>query len=221
MTRFYVYKCVADTGGAPCVDRGLLSLCICKPDIRSTAREGDFIFAFGSNSETPANRLVYVAEVTEKLTQGEYYLLEEYQDRSDCIYERALNGRFMIREDARHHGSKEAMIKDIGRPPRYRRANSLVSTNFRYFGDKGTDDWKAQAPLLARLVESLGQGHRVNLGPAVRAELLMLQKRMWTKYNRKVLGKPLHAPEPEQCRHDEVQSGRVGRRRRCRTKPSC
>jgi hypothetical protein len=155
------------------------------------------------------------------LTDGEYYELDEFHDRADCIYERGTSGRFKVRDDARYHGSNDAMTKDIGRPPSYGRANSLVSTNFRYFGDKGTGDWKAKAPLLARLVESLGQGHRVNVGPAVRAELLMLQKRVWAAYNRKVLGEPLHAPDREQWRDDERQSERVCRRRPCRAKPIC
>src|SRR5262249_43354483 len=151
--------------------RGLFSLCICKPMIRSTADEGDVTFAFGSNSETPANRLVYFAEVTRKLTKGKYYDLSEYRNRSDCIYERKRIGHFTIRPNPKHHGSKGAMIHDIGRAPDYERADSLVSNNFRYFGAKGTAAWKAKAPELRRQIESLGQGHRVKHGPALRDEL--------------------------------------------------
>ena len=36
----YVYKIVADIGGAPCVWNNLLSLAICKPMIRKTAAQG-------------------------------------------------------------------------------------------------------------------------------------------------------------------------------------
>jgi len=43
--RIYVYKCVVDDGGVPCIDDGLLTLTICKPYIRSTAAAGDLIFA--------------------------------------------------------------------------------------------------------------------------------------------------------------------------------
>jgi hypothetical protein len=35
--RVYFYKLVVDDGGAPCVQNGLLSLAICKPQIRKTA----------------------------------------------------------------------------------------------------------------------------------------------------------------------------------------
>ena len=35
--KIYVYKMTADTGGAPCVYQGILSLAICKPKIRRKA----------------------------------------------------------------------------------------------------------------------------------------------------------------------------------------
>jgi hypothetical protein len=63
-----------DSGGAPCVQKGLLSLAICKPMIRSSARCGDFILGFAANSLRPSdNRLIYAARVTRKLCNGEYY----------------------------------------------------------------------------------------------------------------------------------------------------
>jgi hypothetical protein len=199
----------------------MLSLCICKPDIRSTAKVGDFIFAFGSNNEVPPIRLIYIAEITRKLTNGEYYELDEYADRSDSIYALRPNGLFAIRAGAKHHGSDEQMSRDIGEPPHYKRANCLVSANFRYFGKNGTDDWKSDAPTLRRVVESLNQGHRVNHSRTVRDELLHLQQWAFTKYERKVLGKPLHAHITESCDDDErPKKSDCGRRRRS-VKPNC
>jgi hypothetical protein len=46
----YVYKMVADNGGAPCVSNGLLSLAICKPMIRKMAESGSLIFGFGGKN---------------------------------------------------------------------------------------------------------------------------------------------------------------------------
>ena len=71
--RLYVYKCVVDNGTAPCVDDGLLTLTICKPFIRSTAPKHSLIFAFGANDETPANRLVYIAQVSTRVERGAYF----------------------------------------------------------------------------------------------------------------------------------------------------
>ena len=61
----YVYKIVADNGGAPCVRNNLLSLAICKPKIRRTAGKGSFIFGFGGKEYK--ERLIYIARVTAKL----------------------------------------------------------------------------------------------------------------------------------------------------------
>lgn len=85
--RFYVYKVVVDNGGAPCVYHNTLSLAICKPVIRRTAKVGDLVIGFGGNGEKIRNRLVYIAEITEKSTAGDYYYLAKYEKRPDCIYE--------------------------------------------------------------------------------------------------------------------------------------
>lgn len=196
--RLYVYKCIYDEGGAPCIDGNRLSLAICKPAIRSVARAGDLVFAFGSNHETPANRLVYIAKVDRNLRNGEYYELAEFAGRGDCIYERGRDGRFRRRLDARFHPDPAAIFHDLGHPPRYPRANTLVSDDFHYFGASGTDSWKLMAPKLRRKVESLQRGHRVNHSDEIRQELLALKNWAWTNYRQKVNGKPLHAvPQSE------------------------
>jgi hypothetical protein len=60
----YIYKMVADNGGAPCVAAGLLSLAICKPMIRKSAEKGSLIFGFGG--KVYGERLLYIACVTQK-----------------------------------------------------------------------------------------------------------------------------------------------------------
>ena len=37
----YVYKCVVDDGTAPCTDGSLLSMTVCKPKVRTSAKVGD------------------------------------------------------------------------------------------------------------------------------------------------------------------------------------
>jgi hypothetical protein len=82
--KIYVYKMVADNGGAPCVWRGLLSLAICKPMIRKSAQEGDLIFGFGGKSRYKET-LIYIAKVTTKPKLGEYYQEPKHSKRPDCI----------------------------------------------------------------------------------------------------------------------------------------
>lgn len=190
--RLYLYKIVVDSGGAPCVHTKLLSLAICKPAIRRTAQPGDLIFAFGTNDESPANRLVYIAEVADRVTDGQYYTLPEFQDRPDCIYQRKSNGRFVIRNDARYHALHDIRPRDVGDYPHYQNAIVLISSDFRYFGGSGTDDWKPDCPKLTKLVEGMCQGHRVEYPAAIYDELLALKQQMW-KNRSKTPGVPLHS----------------------------
>jgi hypothetical protein len=67
MRKLYFYKVRVDNEGAPCVQDGLLSLAICKPGIRSTAKEGDIVFGFAADSLHEDNRFLYVARITKKV----------------------------------------------------------------------------------------------------------------------------------------------------------
>lgn len=192
--RYYIYKCVVDDGGAPCVDDGVYTLTICKPYIRRTARKGDLIFAFGSNGDATPNRLVYIAQVSRHIPNGQYFEEAEFQGRSDCIYKRLPDGKLESRRDAKFHKYDAARISDLGDEPHYPNANALLSEDFRYFGRIGTNAWKANAPYLKELIENLGQGHRVNLSDELLEELVSLKDDVWLKNpDRKILGKPLHA----------------------------
>jgi hypothetical protein len=187
----YVYKCVWDDGVAPCVDHDVLSLTICKPKIRTSAKIGDYIVAFGRNSESPRNRLVYAAKITDVVSSGDYFHLAKYRRRQDSIYERTPKGGLRLINDAVHNNQN--LSRDIGSPPIYRNAIALISNDFRYFGGQGTDEWKEHAPYLTKKVEQLMQGHRVNHSREVRDDLLKLIARIWKKYHRRINGKPRHA----------------------------
>lgn len=69
----------------------------------------------------------------------------------------------------------------------------LVADDFRYFEKNGTDEWKRDAPALTKLVEGLGQGHRVNHFERVHEELLALKEQVWQEHDCDVLGTPLHS----------------------------
>jgi len=201
--RMYVYKIVVDNGGAPCVQDRLLSLAICKPAIRRTAQPGDLIFAFGTNAKAPANRLVYIARVTERVAEGLYYTREDYSLRPDCIYERRPNGRLVRKADARYHNQADVRPRDVGQYPEYQNAVVLISSDFRYFGKFKNGDWKRDCPNLADLVENMSQGHRVEHPAEVYQELLSLKRAIWKKYRSMELGPPLHPHLDETVDDDE------------------
>lgn len=177
MGRIYLYKLASVNGGAPCVADGLLSLAICKPMIRASARDGDLLVGVAANSVDPGNRLVYVARVTDRLVDGRYYKDRRYAGRADCIYQWAGNG-YAVRKGGLYHGSQEDLVHDLGLDSAYPRANVLLSTEFRYFGTTGPADYRQEFPHFANAVARLGRGHRVNHGDAVVREIEVMAERL-------------------------------------------
>ena len=193
MPKHFFYKLTRDDGGAPCVEGGVLSLAICKPMIRCNAGEGDVIFGFAADSMDRDNRLIYIARITRRLPNGEYYRDPAYTGRGDCIYA-WRRGAYAWREGARFHGPTHR-AHDLGSAPEYDRAVVLLSRDFRYFGDASAGAYKGRYPALARAIGNLGQGHRVHHSEGLRAELERLQQETWRRYpRRKVLGQPTHEP---------------------------
>jgi Nucleotide modification associated domain 2 len=194
LARNYFYKLTTDDGGAPCVEHGLLSLAICKPMIRGTAAVGDVIFGFAANSLRRDNSLLYIAQITEKMSDGRYYLEKRFGSRGDCIYERR-GDRFAWRRGALHHGPND-LVHDLGEPPDYPKANVLLSTDFRYFGKDGTADYKTRYHTIKEAVESLGRGHRVRHDEPLRIELLVLKREVWREKRPRRVGQPSSRPRP-------------------------
>lgn len=182
MTKIYIYKMTVDDGGAPCVCDGILSLAICKPAIRSTAKRGNIILGFAGNDLHKGNRLIYMARVTDKLDGREYFSESRYAARPDSIYH--WDGhRFERKIDAKFHSSQSDLRHDLGDGPSYERANVLLSEgaeNFKNCGDRCPVDYKKDYPHLKLVIEELGQGHRVNFKPALQEELQRFEQRLWS-----------------------------------------
>src|SRR5262249_20436146 len=131
----FIYKMVADNGGAPSVSKNLLSLAICKPKIRKSAKKGSLIFGFGGKRYQ--ERLIYIARVTDKEEGQAYYQRRKYAGRPDCIY-RVMDGRAVRRKSARYHVQSDERRKDVGFD--FENAFVLLSKDFRYLGKRGTND---------------------------------------------------------------------------------
>jgi hypothetical protein len=186
--RVYFYKLIADNGGAPCVQDDLLSLAICKPMIRSMAERDDLIFGFAAKSLHTDNRLLYIARVTAKVRNGDYYTTGRFAHRGDCIYERR-GDRFVWRSSALHHGSRD-LVHDLGEHPDYPKANVLLSDDFRYLGENGSAEYKARYPLVKDAVENLGRGHRVHHDERLWIQLQALMREVWKGTRSRVAGEP-------------------------------
>jgi len=165
----YVYKLITDNGGAPCVFRRRLSLAICKPKIRSSATPGSLIFGFGAKHH--GERLIYIAKLSEKLSEGAYYREDKYASRPDCTY-KDVNGKPLRKSSARYHAVSDERRRDVGF--RFEQANVLLSDDFRYFGKLGRPKYKTKYPAIKRCIEALKRGHCRNHLAALRDELRQL-----------------------------------------------
>jgi len=175
----------------------MLSLALCKPKIRKNADVGSLVFGFGALNLD--ERLIYIAEITEKPPRGEYYRSRKFSNRPDCIY-KAVSGTPRRKANARHHIDSDERKKDVGM--RFNNAYVLISRNFRYFGSKGTDEYKKRFVAIKRLIENLTQGHRLNHSARVRSELMQLKNEMWKKYRQMRIGRPSHRDRTLVCNQD-------------------
>ncbi len=192
MGSIYFYKMTSDSGAAPCVDNGTLSLAICKPSIRRTAQDGDIIFGFGG--QALGEKLIYAARVAKVIADGHYYDSgSAFEGRVDCIY-RWTGTELVFRDGSKVHGP-ENLNHDVGPVGDHgRNANVLIADEFVYFGKAGTDDYKAEYPHIRQAIEHLSQGHRINHPPALADELSALYADLIERHgDEKVLGDP-HRP---------------------------
>jgi len=113
ISRVYFYKMTVDNGGVPCVENGLLSLAICKPQIRSTCKTGDIIFGFsGKRLKKKTGDLIYASVINNKLKNSHYFTDAQYSNRSDCVYEKS-NGAYRQKRNSKYH-SENNLTHDIG-----------------------------------------------------------------------------------------------------------
>jgi hypothetical protein len=133
--KIYVYKMSHDSGTAPCVENGLLTLAICKPDIRRLVKVGDFVLGIGGQY-IGQGRVIYAAKVTGKMGPGEEYY-REYPNREDAIYRIDKKGLPRHRGGTYDHAVPEKywIEHDVGR--KWEKAYAFLSTDYRYFGEAG------------------------------------------------------------------------------------
>ena len=96
MPRLFSYKLTHDTGFAPNPFWGVLTLATCKPRIRLLKRKGDWIAGFTSKKlcgdPVGEEKLVYLMEVTDKLSFSDYFESTLYRgkipdlSKSQCVF---------------------------------------------------------------------------------------------------------------------------------------
>src|SRR5205085_2134243 len=117
----------------------------------------------------------------------------EYEGRPDRIY--AWKGPALRCLPNPYHPDGKWAHLDVGEFPGYKRAEVILSENFRYFGRNGTTDYKSKYPLICKMIEALRRGERIHHSPELRQQLVALRTEAWAQHpDHTVLGEH-HTPE--------------------------
>jgi hypothetical protein len=148
--KLYFYTIKNDTGLAPNPFWGKLTLNVCKPAIRKSAKESDWVIGTGSKNVKSksgqtidySGKLVYAMKVTSKMTMEEYdtFCKNELQKKipfpdakdirrvlGDSIYDYSVSKIPRLRKMKNLHDESNKKTDLSGK-------NTLLSDHFYYFG---------------------------------------------------------------------------------------
>jgi hypothetical protein len=167
MPRLFSYVLRHDDGAAPNPFWGVCTLAICKPAIRRTAKEGDWVVGTGSKRAPKhgnlSGRLVYAMRVTTKLTMRKYdeychaHLPKKMPDQTSS------NWRMWLGDSIYDYATRPPRLRPGVHVENQRRRdlsgdNVLLSEDFLYLGDR-----TIELPLHLQALAPPQQGHRSRL----------------------------------------------------------
>ena len=141
----FIYVVARDYGFAPNPFSGFCTLATCKPGVREHAQIGDWIIGVGSIEKCQKNKLVYLMQVTRKITYNEYWTNPSYSDKKpvmngslkqmygDNIYYLDEETNQWTQADS-HHSYKGGITNEINLRTDTSSKFVLISNNFYYFG---------------------------------------------------------------------------------------
>jgi hypothetical protein len=169
--KIFSYKMIFKNHSAPTVQfspegRLLLSLALCKPQIRTQAQVGDIIFGFGSKKCNNNGELVYACQVSEIVEAPYYYVLDKYQYRRDCVYRIVDNKVFHVDGYVNNYPILTSVENVLNQFPhsvnfgkKYKKSRVILSDNFTtFFQDGSSNKLMEMFPLVKEYISKRGRG---------------------------------------------------------------
>ena len=165
MPRLFTYVLAHDNGAAPNPFGGVCTLVICKPQIRRSAKEGDWIVGTGPASSPLGDirgHMVYAMRVTGKMPMWKYdAYAQEYLPLKVPDW-RSANPPAMVGDaiyDFSHDPPvmRKSVHDESDRARDLRGNHALLSEEFYYFGSRPLKLPEHLLPIVKH-----GQGHRSN-----------------------------------------------------------
>lgn len=159
--RLHSYTVARDFGFAPNPFYGVCTLATCKPEIRKSARIGDWVAGIGSKTAGFEGKIVYAMKVTEKMTFDKYWRDQRFQRKKpyfygsvkqaygDNIYHREKNNDTWIQEDS-HHSFPNGLLNQHNLDRDTKTDKILISNDFYYWGNNAIEvpekfrDWQGR-----------------------------------------------------------------------------
>lgn len=174
--KLYSYVVVSDTGFAPNPYHGFCTLACCKPRIRKTASEGDWVA--GLTPKSRGHKLIYAMKIQETMLMDEYWhdmrfahkrpdFKMDLDSRGDNIYEPMPDGSFRqhrswhsVRDKRQPSNSYKRFI-DVENPKTKDHdlrisKRVLIASEFVYFGSNDA----VELPHALREALAVGIGHK-------------------------------------------------------------
>lgn len=179
LPRIHVYVVARDFGFAPNPFHGVCTLACCKPGIRSTAQNGDWIVGLGGGKIDRVGRCIFGMQVTNAMSFGAYWADPRYLAKrpvrngsrrmmvGDNIYYRAEDGSWDQLDS--HHSQPDGRPDPSNIEVDTRADRVLLSERFLYFGQNAP---VVPSAILAAMGHENRQGHRYKF-PSGSAEALI------------------------------------------------
>ncbi|MDE0104088.1 MAG: hypothetical protein OXN89_17075 [Bryobacterales bacterium] len=241
--RLFAYKMTHDSGFAPNPFWGFLTLATCKPGIRRSKCEGDWVAGFTSKAlcgHPPGEeRLVFLMQVDEKVALADYFRDGRFQSRiprndpvakvyrcGDNIYRPLVPHATDTNEFEQlpngHHGASEK-ARDLGG------MYALIATRFAYFGAEPLripsnlrpDVPRGQSSQGTRTHDSERAKRFIDYVFDVAKAPVMARPHQWPRADASWHRQDADVPDQENTRVEDVSqrsgglSGSCGRRPRC------
>lgn len=143
----FAYAITRDFGFAPNPFHGICTLSTCKPDVRKSAKVGDWVVGVGGSLLKPVKgKCIFLMKVSEKLSFQEYWEDERFsikkpsrngsrvQMLGDNIYHKDDDGHW-LQEDS-HHSNPDGSPNLVNLRRDTKTNKILISDFFLYFGDQ-------------------------------------------------------------------------------------
>lgn len=169
--KIFSYKMIFKNHSAPTVQfspegKLILSLALCKPQIRTQAQVGDIIFGFGSKKCNNNGELVYACQVSEIVEAPYYYVLDKYQYRRDCVYRIIDNKVFHVDGYINNYPILTSVENNLNQFPHsvnfgknYKKSRVILSDNFTtFFQDRSSIELMEMFPLVKEYISKRGRG---------------------------------------------------------------